>query len=1144
MAKDKAKKAPIYKPQTGFRRKDVVDAGYDDLFEQILVEIERGSGDTRSQPKKNDNDEEAKPNLEVLDFDLFRDYIGTISELITEDFQELHDHWGVTFDTWQKSRTDRKLTKKNVEIIFCAAAQITGTTLLKYLAGYIDHCERLRKSHREKIRGIKNKEVEANHLLKVCGFKKKYHENFTDFDDFINRKAEETNIEKADIYEDIENFVLDDNKSGFFLIESPPKTGKSEVLAKMVKRLMTSQKLTFIWHFNDYTGGINSTFDFLSSIWRQLSDLFVLDEFETDYHAANNNPELIYSFISRILRYISEESLIDQRLLIIVDALDAVKPNDFTRQPHGGNLLGIPSILPDDIYFLISSISFDTQSYHSPVYKHHLLPDKPHGRSQIKLVHGKDTWLDAYNPDAIPFVGRDAEISRLDEFANCADPFKIWAIVAPSGAGKTRLAVHWATKHGTLKDWHCQVLQQEDRKDPTAWSQSLPEKPTLLIVDYMFGFEDVITNLIRRCQKQLPYPVRLLVLDHIFAEPLQNDRRWGFSGSGASLNFNKHLFFSQKALPLTTTDCSIDIMDEIIAHRAKLEINDPEVSKAKRYLEKATGAWQPLFAALVGDAVLRNQDYRAWNRRELVKYCLGTVKSERLPWEHKNGNGKWASCFIAVATALRGVDFSQLINFPYAENILMPDDFDPIIEICRKIVPSSNHTRLQPFEPDLLGESFFLLFIDKLQKLPKIQPAFYQMLIAGDKDTQASDAVEFIGFIQRLSRNLLNDAQNSDETKQFWLALLSFMNPLNFTKGYSIRWAISCGLIEIAEQVKGIWGFDKFRSLLQTVDEDDLYEMVRASPYNPYDPYNAYFYTILIDYPMRLFELKSCFRSESKSSTMDILELYDQHEKPFSIRNTSLCAACGGGFRVVVKAMIRFSADVRAVVKNNRRPLIAAIQGGHVDILETLISYGADIHAVNPHGGATILMEACIHDQIDVVEALIDHHVDIHAKRLDDWTALIVACHCGHATLTEVLIGHGANIYDRSVSGWTTLMAAANNGHMNIVELLCSRDVNIDADIDGCTALLMAVNQSHVEVVQVLIDYHPNLHVKDRNGWTSLMVACEKDCQDIVEILIAADVDVNQTTDMRGEPVTALIVARELGRSTIEKMLIDAGAKS
>lgn len=60
---------------------------------------------------------------------------------------------------------------------------------------------------------------------------------------------------------------------------------------------------------------------------------------------------------------------------------------------------------------------------------------------------GESIWLNPYNHHSIPLIGREAEKKVLDKFIEPDDDFLTLYVVAPSGAGKTRLISQWMRKY-------------------------------------------------------------------------------------------------------------------------------------------------------------------------------------------------------------------------------------------------------------------------------------------------------------------------------------------------------------------------------------------------------------------------------------------------------------------------------------------------------------------------------------------------------------------------------------------------------------------------------------------------------------------------------------------------------------------------
>jgi hypothetical protein len=271
----------------------------------------------------------------------------------------------------------------------------------------------------------------------------------------------------------------------------------------------------------------------------------------------------------------------------------------------------------------------------------------------------KRDWIDPYNQDAIPFVGRKAELEQLDEFATDSGigDFKVWAIIAPSGAGKTRLTYEWIQRPKIRDNWEvsylgldvgspngqhgtsrrrlvCRTPNRMIREmngiseDGSQWSNWEPTKPQLFIIDYVFGFEEVIKGIIQRCSSQpLSYPVRLLVLDHKFPEEFEDfkdDLRWSpLSSDGERMSqIRAHLYNNAKPLELKPQNTE-DILRAVIKSTVTREmdeaeseddltrdINDQTIDEGIEYLKAQSNAEYPLFAAMVGNAIRHRKTSR------------------------------------------------------------------------------------------------------------------------------------------------------------------------------------------------------------------------------------------------------------------------------------------------------------------------------------------------------------------------------------------------------------------------------------------------------------------------------------------------------------------------------------------------------
>jgi NACHT domain len=135
----------------------------------------------------------------------------------------------------------------------------------------------------------------------------------------------------------------DKNRSGYFTVVGDPGMGKSAIAAK------------YVWenkspcYFNIRSEGRNRRELFLESIRKQLIKRYQLQNVDK----AN---------LAELLEQVSRKMTVSERLVIVVDALDEVE------QEPGGNLLDLPTALPERVYFLLTRrpYTIDTKRLSAP----------------------------------------------------------------------------------------------------------------------------------------------------------------------------------------------------------------------------------------------------------------------------------------------------------------------------------------------------------------------------------------------------------------------------------------------------------------------------------------------------------------------------------------------------------------------------------------------------------------------------------------------------------------------------------------------------------------------------------------------------------------------------------------------------------
>jgi|GEM_PF-713622 len=758
-----------------------------------------------------------------------------------------------------------------------------------------------------------------------------------------------------------------------------------------------------------------------------------------------------------------------------------------------------------------------------------------------------ETWLSPLNPISIPFIGRVEEQSQLDQFVVCRDVFKMWAIVGPSGAGKTRLVSHWMSNSDALSGWQVGFLTS---REVNLWDNWAPTRPTLIVIDYIHDFAEVIAKLVNLGNSWTKsgihdHPVRLLIIDHVFPDDLgdlMRDNIWSLSfPSVADLDARRPLFFREKPLAFDQEVDQKYIIEQIILLTSGIPLkNDYRVVTAIEQLKSMNGAWHPLFAALVGNAIVGKQSTTNWSRRDLIKYYLGS--SNRLPWIGDQAElGTWSSCFVAAATATRGSDLKQLSG-------LLPDSISTdsvavtqIIDQSQRIVSARHSIRLAPFEPDILGETFFLLFIEKFAQNHAVQLTLVEMMAQeSQSESDKEIGAEFIGFIERLFRNLSNDDQTESHIVSFWDVALAFITPAAFPQNTIARYAISVALLNTVNEILASNERDKvdrlgyqFGRMLEAVNTDDFAKPLPVSMVAPVAGSLMQFvanWDADTDIPERFLRTLPKVMGDLGAQLGD--------------GATPLIIASNIGSKRVAKILFEEFGNIEKTTSaDGFTALMVASLNGNSDVVELLLRAGASIDKQSKEPDYTALMLSAMEGHNKVVEHLLSSGAHSEFVTNDGFTALSLASGNGHAKVVQLLVESGANIEHRNhLDGGTPLIYASWRGQVeparNLLE--AGADPNLASLTEGSTPLMFASQEGHYDIAKLLIDHGCEVNKARTDGYgTALHFACRFGHVQITKMLISNSADSNNARVADG--LTPLLVAIEYSQPAIIKLLLESG---
>lgn len=127
-------------------------------------------------------------------------------------------------------------------------------------------------------------------------------------------------------------------------------------------------------------------------------------------------------------------------------------------------------------------------------------------------------------------------------------------------------------------------------------------------------------------------------------------------------------------------------------------------------------------------------------------------------------------------------------------------------------------------------------------------------------------------------------------------------------------------------------------------------------------------------------------------------------------------------------------------------------------------------------------------------------------------TPLVRAADMGDAEVCKILLSRGAKVDVKfSENNRSLFLGTVFHGHLEVCELLLDTgkvDIEEADDQDGATALKIAANGGHEDLVELLLTRGAKADVKDKDGFTPLLDACEKGFAEICKQLIVAGSDV------------------------------------
>lgn len=775
-----------------------------------------------------------------------------------------------------------------------------------------------------------------------------------------------------------------------------------------------------------------------------------------------------------------------------------------------------------------STLSSNATALHTPIW----FP-----REQF-LNDDRSNWLSPYVYDALPFEGRQAELKRLNDFANDERQFLLWALQGPGGVGKTRLATHWIRELQSIEAsaprWNAGFLTRDARKTWNAagrsWSTWSPDSPTVIVADYLHTFGADVAEIFQRFaglrnESSPPHKVRLLLIDHAVSPSLrdlyQDPRLAGLSVGGSAGHAQAEAFFDTAPLVLGAFADETQLLQSVVRSAATIHGSSPTEIAVKDAVEAIAGipaAASPLFAALAGQSLHRGTGPASASRRDLIENYMTSV--DRLPWKALRDRpplGDLIGCLTCVLSMRGGASVYDLLSAP---NVQIPADDSDFVRSYLGYLTGTTAVMLPPLSPDLLSETFFLLFIERALLDTGLFQTFIEALSAL-ADTP-DNATQCLHFLDRTIGNLALD--DPGYQKRFFVALVAFFGRAR-PKSVPLRHALAIAhlalLKAIAPQDSDLKSAPSIISALSG-KLDPLFAIAAATKAVP-----VYEIALQTDQQKAAEALEYFLRHVSNPESWggvapttalhlaatDGLQLVAEkllaglesgrlNEHDYG-GNTPLTNACWGGHFSVVQSLLAAGADVNTPDNEGHTPLIAAISNGRWrTALHLLATPDSDVDAHCGHGNTALYLAAMV-GQADVVEAIIKRRANLDfVSPLGGETALMVAAERGHVETVQQLIDAGADLNIVRPDGNTAITFATKNHQLEVARLLL-RQRHLKPD-SGASPILLAVLADEEPILRELLARHdldPD-HIWGQSEYTALDAACRLSDERYLSILL------------------------------------------
>ncbi len=209
--------------------------------------------------------------------------------------------------------------------------------------------------------------------------------------------------------------------------------------------------------------------------------------------------------------------------------------------------------------------------------------------------------------------------------------------------------------------------------------------------------------------------------------------------------------------------------------------------------------------------------------------------------------------------------------------------------------------------------------------------------------------------------------------------------------------------------------------------------------------------------------------------------------------NTPLHYSARAGSREGCIFLVNRGADMNAVNRDGRTPLMTAIQSNSLTAVNALLALGASVN-VRDTSGFSPLHLSVQSGALPITQLLVKmKSIQIDVRDFNGKTPLCVAVELNDTRSAELLLASGANPVAGDAQGKTSLHLSVKLQDTKILSLLLEKTSFIEVrDDNGTTPLLEAMYRENAAAADVLVKAGASIHARDGSGESPLSYALKR----------------------------------------------------